>query len=198
MSSKIQNFVIWQSLRGTAVAACLALLAGVGLQPAVAAEPAPLAEHQIKALYLFNFAKYVEWPATTNLEPFVIGVVESPEVQSDLIEITRGKHVQGREVLVRTIISPEHIKGCHILFLGGRNRQQWSELLRTAKGAAVLTVGESDGFLALGGMINFTNQDNRVRLEVGLDAVQHARLNMSAKLLAVAGAGKGRPESPRK
>ena len=176
----------------------LVLLAGAWLYPAVAAEPVPLAEHQIKALYLFNFTKYVEWPAYTNAAPFVIGVAEAPNVRNDLIEITRGKHLQGRDIIIRAITSAEDIKGCHILFIGDGNRQRLNELLQAARGVAVLTVGEADAFLALGGMINFTNKENRVRLEISLDAVRYARLNMSAKLLTVASAVRGRSESPRK
>jgi hypothetical protein len=177
----------------------LALLAGTWLRPAAAAEPPPLAEHQIKALYLFNFTKYVEWPvAPTNALPFVIGVAEAPAVRTDLLEITRGKKLQGREIVIRAVAAAADIKGCHILFIGGGKRPRLGELLQAARGAAVLTVGEADDFLSLGGMINFTNQENRVRLEIGLDTVQRAQLNMSAKLLAVAGAVRGRPETPRR
>ncbi len=174
------------------------MLAVAWLCPALAAEPPPLAEHQIKALYLFNFTKYVEWPAaSTNAVPFVIGVAEAAEIKNDLLEITKGKRLQGREVIIRTVNTVADIKGCHILFIGRGQGTQAGELLRSARGTAVLTVGEAEGFLTQGGMINFTNQENRVRLEIGLDNVQQARLNVSAKLLAVAGVVRGRPETPR-
>jgi len=173
----------------------LALLAA----RAVAADPTPLAEHQIKALYLFNFTKYVDWPvAATNAQPFVIGLAGAQDVKSDLAEIIKGKQLQGREIVIRPVATPAELKGCHILFIGDGNRQRIGELLRAVQGTAVLTVGEVEGFLTLGGMINFTNQGNRVKLEIGLDNVQQARLNMSAKLLAVANVLRSRPELPRK
>lgn len=175
------------------------LLAGTWLFPVAATEPPPLAEHQIKALYLFNFTKYVEWPtATTNAVPFIIGVAGAPEVRSDLAEIARGKQLRGQEIIIRAVVTAAEARGCHILFIGNRDQQRLQELLEVVRGAAVLTVGETHDFLVLGGMINFTNIENRVRLEIGLDAVRRTPLNMSGKLLAVASAVRGRSETPRK
>ena len=180
---------------------CLAILiAGVLLvrAPAAAAEPAPLAEHQIKALYLFNFTKYVEWPATSNAAPFTIGISAAPEVKNDLLEITRGKRIQGREIVVRTITTGQDVQACQLVFIGATDKSRIAALLERAQDADILTVGAADSFLALGGMVNFIRQENKLRIEIGLDAVQRARLGMSAKLLAVAGSVKGRVEPPRK
>ena len=166
-----------------------------------AAVPAPLAEHQIKALYLFNFTKYVEWPALatgTNTAPFIIGISEAAEVKSDLLEITRGKLIQGREIVVRTIRTAQDVPACQLVFIGTADKRRVAELLQRAQDVAVLTVGDGEGFLALGGMVNFVRQENKLRLEIGLDVVQRARLVMSAKLLAVAVSIKGRAEPPRK
>ena len=174
-------------------------LAGALLGCASAAEPAPLAEHQIKALYLFNFTKYVEWPATaSNAAPFVIGVCESLEVKNDLVEITRDKRVQGRAIVIQLIRSAQEGGTCDLLFIGATDPARIAELLRPSRNAAVLTVGAAENFLALGGMVNFVRREDKLRLEIGLDAVQRARLVMSAKLLAIAGSIKGRADPTRK
>jgi len=166
--------------------------------PATAAEPLPLAEHQIKALYLFNFTKYVEWPASSNATPFTIGISAAPDVKNDLLDITRGKHVQGREIVVRTITTAQDVEACQLVFIGTTDKARIAALLQMAQDAVILTVGDAEGFLDLGGMVNFVRQENKLRLEIGLDAVQRARLVMSAKLLAVADTIKGRVEPPRK
>ena len=166
---------------------------------APAAEPVPLAEHQIKALYLFNFTKYVEWPAAaSNAAPFVIGVCESLEVKNDLVEITRDKNVQGRPIVIHAIQSAQEAATCHLLFIGATDKERIAEFLRLTRSAAVLTVGDAEQFVALGGMINFVRRENKLRLEIGLDAVQRAHLVMSAKLLAIAGSIKGRADPQRK
>ena len=180
---------------------CLAILIAGALlarAPVCAAEPLPLAEHQIKALYLFNFTKYVEWPAASNATPFTIGISAAPEVRNVLLEITRGKRIQGREIVVQTITTAQDIQACQLVFIGTTDKPRIAALLQRAQAAVVLTVGDAESFLALGGMVNFMRQENKLRIEIGLDAVQRTRLVMSAKLLAVAGTVKGRAEPPRK
>ena len=181
---------------------CVAsLIASVGLlrTPATAAEPPPLAEHQIKALYLFNFTKYVDWPGpatATNGTPFIIGILDAPELRGDLQEITRGKRIHGREILVRTVATTQDVKACQLVFIGATDKPRIAALLKATQDLAVLTVGEAGNFLTQGGIINFVRQENKLRVEISLDAARRARLVVSAKLLAVAKAVKGRPEAP--
>ncbi len=174
-------------------------LAGALFGCASAAELSALAEHQIKALYLFNFTKYVEWPAAaSNAAPFVIGVCEALEVRNDLVEITRDKRVQGRAIVIQAVRSAQDVGACDLLFIGATDQARIAEFLRPSRNAAVLTVGSAENFLALGGMVNFVRREDKLRLEIGLDAVQRARLVMSAKLLAIAGTIKGRADPMRK
>ena len=152
-------------IRGIAALTAALLLAA----PAVrAADLSALAEHQIKALYLFNFTRYVEWPAdsfSTVGDPFTIAIFASPEISEDLREITRGKRVNGREILVQSFDEDGIAKGCQMIFVGDMDTR--------------------------GGIVNFVRRDNNVRLEINLDAARNARLVISAKLLAVAGIVRG-------
>ncbi len=165
-----------------------------------AAEPSALAEHQIKALYLFNFTRYVEWPADSFAfagAPFTIGILASPEIGEDLREITRGKSVNGREIRVLSLEEERAAKDCQMVFVGGADPSRVAETLQVTGSAAVLTVGETEDFADRGGVVNFVRQDNRVRLEINLEAARRVRLVISAKLLAVAGIVRGRQVAPR-
>jgi len=178
-------------IRGIAALTAALLLAA----PAVrAADLSALAEHQIKALYLFNFTRYVEWPAdsfSTVGDPFTIAIFASPEISEDLREITRGKRVNGREILVQSFDEDGIAKGCQMIFVGDMDTSRVALVLHQAESAATLTVGEADDFATRGGIVNFVRRDNNVRLEINLDAARNARLVISAKLLAVAGIVRG-------
>lgn len=182
------------------VRAALLVFLWLAAAPARAADPPPLAEHQIKALYLFNFTKYVEWPAaafaSTNA-PFTIGLLAPAELQRDLLELTQGKNVNGREIRFRLIEKEQDLKSCQILFLGADDPRRAAQALGTVKDSAVLTVGEAEDFLGRGGMVNFVRKNNKLRLEINLEAAQRARLAISAKLLAVAEVVQGKLRLPK-
>jgi hypothetical protein len=157
--------------------------------PGLAADPAPLAEHQIKALYLYNITKYMEWPAdafaSTNAQ-FTIGLLAGPDLEGDLLEITKGKAINGRSIVVRSIEQPQDVKSCQLIFLESGDKQRLIQFLNAVKDIPVLPVGVSEDFLTSGGIISFARKDNKLRLRIDLDAARRARLTVSAKLMAVA------------
>ena len=166
----------------------LALL--VALPLAGADEAPPLKEHAIKALYLFNFTKYVEWPGelparhTTN---FIIGLLAPAEIVQDLLEITKGKTVHDRTILIRPLQNEQEAKDCQIVFIATEEQARLARTLEVVKSAAVLVVGEAEDFqLRNGTMIDLVRKDNKVRLGIDLEAAKRARLTISAKLLRVA------------
>ena len=164
-----------------------------------AADPAALAEHQIKALYLYNLTKYVEWPAdafaNTNA-PFTIGLMAGPELKGDLLEIIRGKAINGRDIVVRSIQGTQDVKSCQLIFLESGDKQRLSQALIAAKDFPVLPVGFSEDFLTSGGIISFARKDNKLRLRIDMDAARRARLSVSAKPMSVAENVAGKPEKP--
>lgn len=140
-------------------------------------------EYQVKAAFLFNFLKFVDWPAlapaAANDASWVIGVL-GPDPLGDALDNTvRGKVVNGRRVEVRRYAKPGDVKGCHILFIG----RAASEHGGAPSQPGLLTVGEDPGFLKSGGIINFYLEDNRVHFEISAPAAHSAGLHVSPQLL---------------
>jgi hypothetical protein len=156
--------------------------------PAIAEQPPP-SEYQVKAAFLFNFPKYVEWPGNVLGEddkPLVLGVLGQDRFGGDLRAIVGSKLVEGRTVILKSPVSEQEAKKCHVLFISDSERKRLPELLGGLKSLPVLTVGESEGFLEHGGTINFVIRESKVRLDINLAGAEKAGLKISAKLLGVA------------
>ncbi|HUJ72137.1 MAG TPA: YfiR family protein [Verrucomicrobiae bacterium] len=172
------------------------LLAG----PVHAAQTPALTERQVKALFLFNFAKYVDWPASAfsnNNAAIVIDVVGEEGLSDEFKQVTGDKTVNGRKVVVKQVEGTTDIKDCQILFICASEKGHLQEILEAVKNSAVLTVGETDQFLAMEGMINFTKKENKIHLEINLTPAQRANLKLSSKLLTVADVVLGKPEGKK-
>ena len=171
---------------------CLLVLGGVLAVGSAgtlgAAESSSHQEHEVKALYLFNFTKYVEWPepqaGDTNL--FLIGVIGAPEAEASLVEATQGKEVGGKRVVIRRFEVGADLRSCHMLYVGTTYRGLIERTLEGLRNWSVLTVGEGEAFLDRGGMVGFVRRIKKVRLLISLDTARRADLHVSAKLLAVA------------
>lgn len=147
-----------------------------------------MAEHEIKALYLFNFAKYVDWPESSSMATnahFAIGIMGAPDIVRNLLEITRGKLLKNRPVQVVAIQEREGIVGCQMVYFEGTNATDVIRALTSPSHLPVLTVGHCTTFLEQGGIINFFKADNTLHMEVNLENAHQAGLAVSAKLLAV-------------
>jgi len=172
------------------------LLAG----PDHAAQTPALSERQVKALFLFNFAKYVDWPASAfsnSTAAIVIDVVGEDGLSEEFKQVTGDKTVNGRRVVVKQVEGTMDVKDCQILFICASEKAHLQEILEAVKNSAVLTVGESDQFLTMEGMINFTKKENKIHLEINLAPAQRANLKLSSKLLTVADVVLGRPEGKK-
>lgn len=143
-------------------------------------------EYQVKALFLYNFAKFVEWPSAMSGGPICIGVLGDDPFGDALDRTIEGKTVNGRGFVVKRLKSEAEARQCHIVFVNLPDKKRLRSLLDTLKGAAVLTVGETRGFAEGGGVINFVVIDDRVRFEANMDAAEQAGLKLSSKLLSLA------------
>jgi hypothetical protein len=142
-------------------------------------------EYQVKAAFLFNFAKFVEWPPQTfksSTEAISICVLGPNPFGRSLDEAVDGKSIGGRKFVVRQVDDVGQAGACQILFFAARQKKHAPD----APMPGVLTVGEADGFAAGGGVIGFKLEGGRVRLEVNVDAADQRKLRISSKLLSLA------------
>jgi hypothetical protein len=146
-------------------------------------------ELEVKAAMLYNFIKFVEWPASAlnaPTAPFVIGINGSGAFASVLAHTVADRTVQGRQVAVRQVASPAEMHACHVVFFIGSDAARGAAGLEVLRKSAVLTVGESPGFARRGGIIGFVMVDNRTNFEINVEASARVGLKVSSKLLRLA------------
>jgi uncharacterized protein DUF4154 len=146
-------------------------------------------EYQIKAAFLFNFAKFVEWPPSAFVgatSPLIIGVLGQNPFHDDLERTVRNKTVDDHPLVIKEFHSPAEATNCHILFISTSEKKRLHEIMEALKGTTVLTVGETDRFTEDGGMIDFVQQGTKIRFEINNDAAKKAKLKISSKLLNLA------------
>jgi len=172
----------------------LFLLLGAALQ--LCAQAPAFDEYQVKAAFLYNFAKFVEWPSgafTNSTDPIEICIVGQNPFGSTLENMVQGKKVGNRAFAVRQLPDAQQAKGCQILFIGAGEWKRVRTLLDALKGAPVLTVGETDDFTSFGGVIAFQLEGPRVRIQIALEPAERAKLRISSKLLSLAEIVKKQP-----
>jgi uncharacterized protein DUF4154 len=160
----------------------LALLAARG----AAAAPA---EYAVKAAFLYNFSKFVEWPAgafASPADPIRICVVGENPFGGLLAEAVRDKQVNGRSFTVQETSTIAEAATCQIVFLAASEERRFDELLRQLGARPILTVGDANSIAARGGIIGLTVEDSKVHFEVNLPAARQAGLKLSSQLLKVA------------
>lgn len=171
---------------GCALAAAL-LVSNAWWCPEARAQPP--SEYHVKAVFLYNFAKFIEWPphlSGDGNDPIALCVVGEDPFGEVLEQTIQGKTVNGHELVIERFKRGQDARGCQIAFISSSERARLRPLLESLKGTSVLTVGETQGFAQLGGVINFTVEDNNVRFEVNVEAAERAGLRISSKLLSLA------------
>jgi YfiR/HmsC-like len=182
-------------LRGAVVPAWRRRLALLLVACGLAGAAAPVSEYQLKAVFLFNFAHFVEWPPASLPQQsarFVIGVLGKDPFGSYLDEVVRGESVNGHPLAVERYSGIEEIRDCQILFIPAAELHNLDRILAALKGRSVLTVTDSDATAPRGVIIGLLRQDNRIRLRIDLQAARASNLTISSKLLRpaeIVGAG---------
>lgn len=167
------------------------LLVATGLAGAAA----PVSEFQLKSVFLFNFAQFVEWPSSAlprDNAPFVIAVLGRDPFGTTLDDVVRGEAVNGHPLAVERYRSAAEIRACQILFIPAAELAHLEEILAAVKGRSVLTVTDADGPAPPGVVIGLVKRDNRIRLRIDLQAAKASNLTISSKLLRpaeIVGAG---------
>ena len=146
-------------------------------------------ENQVKAVFLFNFTQFVEWPArsfSSPDSPFIIGVIGNDPFGSYLDETVAGEKVMNHPLVIQRYKDLNELQNCHLLFIGQDDPQKIKAILDVVNRRHTLTVSDYKNFAYSGGMIRFFTQDNKTRLQINLSIAKAAELNISSKLLRVA------------
>lgn len=169
--------------------ATLAVLVCVACSAMTAAQSGGPTEYQVKAAFLFNFTKFVEWPGTAFADtraPLVLGVLGDDPFGGSLSLIVNGQLVRGRGIAIRRYRFGDDVRHCHVLYVSASEQARMAQILEGLQGASVLTVSDISGFAEGGGLVQFYMEEDRVRFVVNAEAAARANLRVSAKLLAVA------------
>jgi hypothetical protein len=170
--------VIRRDLRRGAALLALLLLPGWS--------PAALDEYQVKAVFLFNFGQFVEWPQhayDTPNAPFVICVLGQDPFGKTLDDVVRGESVGSRSLVVRRLGEARESSGCNILFVGRQDSEHLDDALAAVRGHSVLTVTDVEGAERQGAIIVLFNENNRIRMRINVAAARENHLVISSKLL---------------
>jgi hypothetical protein len=146
-------------------------------------------EYQVKAVFLYNFTQFIEWPPDVFAQPdapLVIGILGPDPFGKYLDETVQGEKVNGHPLVVQRFHTLSEIAQCQILFISTDEKNQWKEIFDYAKARHVLTVGDVTNFSKHGGMIRFFPEENKVRIRINLTSVKNADLKVSSKLLRLA------------
>jgi uncharacterized protein DUF4154 len=142
----------------------------------------------VKAAFLFNFAKFVQWPidAMPPERRITLCVVGDPALADALNTIVKGQTIEGRNLTAQLIKPDGPLHACHILYIAAREAEQAVTVIELITGAPVFTVGDCDRFVDAGGVAQLVNENGRMRFVISLPAAHRARLAVSAKLLGLA------------
>jgi hypothetical protein len=176
------------------------------LAPQAQAVRTPTPEYRIKAAFLYNFIKFVDWPeekmADSN-EPITIGIIGTDPFGC-AFEAVKDKKLKGRKVVIKRFEglkeqgpsdkkdksgpkrTTEALRKCHLLFISSSEKERLREIINLVMDDSVLTVGDMKGFLESGGIINFLMEDKKVRFEINVAAAKKSKLKISSKLLRLA------------
>jgi hypothetical protein len=174
----LPHFIVWS--------ACFGLWCGVSQ---VGLAETTLPEYQVKALFLLNFTKYVDWPPHTFARsdtPITIGIFGDSKLGEALKNIGAARTTSNRAIVIRQIENMEDASQCQVLFISHAAAARAPAMLDKTSGLPILTVGEDPAFAQNGGIINFVLRDGNVRLEIDLVGARKAGLTLSSRLLAVA------------
>jgi hypothetical protein len=167
-------------------AVCLLLLFLLATFSLNARQPS---EYEVKAAFLLNFAKFVEWPPKAfpdSNAPLVIGILGDDPFGDVLPKIVKDQTAQGRRIEIRYFKDDEDYGNCHVLFLSRSVADQTKDILQGLQGRPILTVSDKEDFTRQGGVINFALVEKTVRFDINAQAAEAADLKVSSKLFAVA------------
>ena len=165
------------------------ILAGALLGPGVAGSESGHGEQDVKVAFVYNFAALTTWPDasfSSPTAPLTLALFGPHDFASGTEKFFEGRRVGQRPVEVSRISDPSEVGRYHLIFVGADEQNRTESILRHARGARVLTIGETEGFANRGGIINFYPDGRRIRFEINLEAAHSSGLKISSRLLRLA------------
>lgn len=179
MARRTSTFVLWIAL----------LAVFISRAPLAWPQSGGTIGYQVKAAFLLNFAKFIDWSPGTFANPqspLVVCVLGQDPFGNILDDTLQGKAIGDRPFIVRRLKDKIDARHCQMVFVSSSESPHLPEILESLRGANVVVVGEANGFATSGGMIEFTIEDNHVRFSINTDAANRSGLKFSSKLLALA------------
>ena len=177
-------------VRSTArLVAALLAAGGMLLRPGSGPTFGEQEEYRVKLGFLYNFVQYVQWPAeafSSDTAPLTMCVLGPNPFERGAEQSLQKRTVGSHPIVLKPLKANEDPRSCHIIFIRASEKRMTARVLTALKGAETLTVGESPGFADVGGMINLTIDENKLRFEINLDEAVQNRLKVSSKLLSLA------------
>lgn len=176
------------------------------IQPVQAEENIADSEYQIKAAFLYNFLKFVDWPKSKTEDPnkpVVIGII-GQDVFKDAFDSAKNRTIEGQKVIIKKYKGMaelqktdstkdfnrhpdiEAIRKSNLLFICPSEKDYITKILKSLEGQSILTVADTQGFLEAGGIINLIMEENKVRFEINMEAAKKAQIGIRSQLLRLA------------
>jgi hypothetical protein len=157
--------------------------------PHVHAQTASASEYQVKAVFIYNFTHFINWPERSfdsQYDSFVIGIIGNDPIGKYVETAIANERVGTHRLRFERFNSIEEIKKCHILYVASKDPDEIKRILEKVDGKNILTVGDTPNFVRWGGMIRFYTEEGRIRLQINNTIAKEEGLKISSKLLRVA------------
>ena len=169
----------------------IGLMIGVSLSnPLILhAQVASPTEYAVKAAFLYNFAKFVEWPPEAfkkSGESFIVGILGEDPFEKDQEVGLNGKDVQDKKLVFKRLSSLQEATGCHVVFISASEQERLDTILRQLQGTPVLTVSDMKKFIQRGGMVGFILESDKVGFNINRTVAESTGLKISSQLLRLA------------
>jgi hypothetical protein len=159
------------------------------LKATVSAQVKPTPEYQLKAVFLYNFTHFIDWPPAafeSPDEPFVIGIIGNDPFGTYLEATVSGEKISNHPIAIKRYQDPKQIEHCQVLFISSGDAEVIKTILAATNNRNILTVSDADNFARMGGIIGFFTEKNKIRMQINSNAAKNAQLIISSKLLSVA------------
>lgn len=143
-------------------------------------------EYNLKAAFIYNFTKYIEWNELADEDEFIIGIIGESSINNPLSEIVKTETVNNKKITIRKFAKPADISLCHILFISHNCNFPLEDILEKTSGKGTLIISEKNGYAEQGAAINFVIVKQKLKFEANVKALNAAGLTASSQLLKLA------------